>query len=280
MSIVVTGIGAVTPAGVGRQAWQAGETATRLPADLDLKAFLGGKGLRSVDRLGQLALAACQDALADAGLTGTLAPERTGVALGTAFGGLSSITGFFEERLKDGPRLVTASNFGNIVMNAAASQVALRHGFTALNATFTSGSASGLDAIGWALDFLRAGRADVVLAGGADELSPEALATLDALGWAEQGWVPAEGAVVWVLEHEDAARARGARILARVVSHAASFDPGAVLGPPRSWHATDMLGAGGPLAGMVAIAHLKDRATVEASGPSGHAASLVLEAVR
>jgi 3-oxoacyl-[acyl-carrier-protein] synthase II len=278
MSIVVTGIGAITPAGVGRQAWQAGETATRLPPDLDLKALLGGKGLRSVDRLGQLALAACQDALADAGLGAGLDPARTGVALGTAFGGLASITGFFQERLQDGPRLVTASNFGNIVMNAAASQVALRHGFTALNATFTSGSASGLDAIGWALDFLRAGRADVVLAGGADELSPEALATLDALGWAEHGWVPAEGAVVWVLEHEEAARARGARILARVASHAATFDPGAVLGQRRAPAGHDMLGAQGPLAGMVAMARLQDRTTVQVSSPSGHAATLVLEA--
>lgn len=300
MSVLLTAIGRVLPA----------EGARALPVELDLKARVGGKGLRSVDRLGLMALAACQEAM-----EGAPAPDGIGVVLGTAFGALRSVTDFFNERLREGPRLVTPSNFGNIVMNAAAGQVAVRHGFTALNATLTSGSASGLDAIGLAADLLRAGRADALLAGGLDDLSPDAQNALDALGWTSGGYAAREGAVVWRLEREEQAAGRG---LARVLAHAMAFDPGVLLGrapsadparrvlagmdAPRvvasrsglaaldtatsealagyaTQYVDDALAATGPLAIAAALDGLNagERVIVSVSSPSGHHAALLLE---
>jgi 3-oxoacyl-(acyl-carrier-protein) synthase len=240
MSVVITGIGAVTPYGVGSGALgtgfsngltalsdSAGSLRGSIP-DFDFKDHLGQRGLRGIDRVGRLTLLACQEALGAAGLEATA--DDVGVVLGTAFSGLSSITGFFWECLTEGPRMVTASNFGNIVMNAAASQVALRHGFTALNATLTAGGASGVDALAWGRDLLTAGRARSVLAGGVDVLSPDVLAIMAAQGLLSTGFVPGEAAVMMVLEREDDARARGARVLARLAGHMSAYDPGRLLG--------------------------------------------------
>ncbi|HEY9724030.1 MAG TPA: beta-ketoacyl synthase N-terminal-like domain-containing protein [Oscillatoriaceae cyanobacterium] len=304
MSVILTAIGTVMPV----------EGARTLPESLDLKARIGGKGLRSVDRLGLMTLAACQDAMDDA-----LAPDGVGVVLGTAFGALRSVTDFFTERLREGPRLVTPSNFGSIVMNAAAGQVAVRHGFTALNATLTSGSASGLDALGLAADLLRAGRASALLAGGADDLSPDAQRALEALGWTAAGYAAREAAVVLRLEREDLSRSPG---LARLVAHATAFDPGVLLGRAPSVEVAkrvlngvaqgakraiagrsglkaldaatestlagfsvqfvdDALAATGPLAVLPALEGLGagERVVVYVASPSGHHSALLLEGV-
>ncbi|MDB5101336.1 MAG: Beta-ketoacyl-[acyl-carrier-protein] synthase, partial [Cyanobacteria bacterium RYN_339] len=185
----------------------------------DPKGHLGPKGLRSLDRPTTLALTAAGQALAQANLP----PEGVGVVLGSAFSGLDSIMGFFEERLAEGANFVTASNFSNIVMNAAASQVALRHGLTRLNSTISTGQASGLDAIGYGLEMLVAGRADALLVGGLDELGRGSRAVMAARG---AHFRAAEGAAFLVLERPG----RDAVPLARVLGYGAAFDPGPVRG--------------------------------------------------
>lgn len=250
MSVVITGAGLMSPYGIGAEAFATGVAAERPVLEgaarpmatvgpFDAKSVLG-KGLRGVDRFGLLVLMAADEALKAAGEPKA---EAMGIVLGTAFSGLGSIAGFFRERLSEGPRFVTASNFGNTVMNAAASQVGLRWGLTGLNSTVTSGFSGGAEAIGLAADLIRAGRSEVVLAGGADELAPETLAVLEALGvLADQqtaGFSPGEGAALFVLEREDAARERGARLLARVEGYATSYDPGALRGQSPNPHVAE-----------------------------------------
>lgn len=232
-AVVVTGLGVASPWGVGLDAFRAGLAAGgATPGDMaafEAKDHLGPKGLRGVDRVSRLALVAAQEALAASGLAGEgAARDDVGVVLGSAFSGLDSIMGFFAERLAEGANYVTASNFGNIVMNAAASQVALRFGLPRLNATIASGAASGADALGWALDLVRAGRAPLALAGGVEEASPAARAVL-----AARGRAPAtlgEGAAFLVLEDAAHARARGATALATIHGYGQAFDPAGALG--------------------------------------------------
>jgi 3-oxoacyl-(acyl-carrier-protein) synthase len=283
-AIVITGLGLVTPWGDGAEAVRAGLADGRValgPAGLegphaparagtmaafDAKAHLGPKGLRSIDRVSRLALVAAQEALRAAGLAGDDAPRTdVGVVLGSAFSGLDSIMGFFTERLAEGANYVTASNFGNIVMNAAAAQVALRFGLPALNATVTSGAASGADALGWALDLLRAGRAPAALAGGVEELSAGSLAVLAARGrlpaagtaagaaaTAARTFAPGEGAAFLMLEAADHAAARGARALAAVAGYGQAFDPG-----PAAGRAPDPAAAARAVAAALADAGLR-----------------------
>jgi 3-oxoacyl-(acyl-carrier-protein) synthase len=241
LSVVVTGLGPVSAIGSGVDPfWRrlaAGEsgvrTLTRVPpaglvcrvaAEVDDPAPDPGGAPRAV----QLARAAARLARQDARLE--CSPERLGVAFGTGLGNLDLL----ETILKADQPPSTRKVF-QIFAHAAACDVAEEAGAEGPIETLSSGCNSGLDALGLGLDWLRLGRADVVLAGGADaELSP---AFLEAMGQARvlarrfndcparasrpfdenrDGEVPGEGAGFVVLEREAHARARGARIYARL----------------------------------------------------------------
>lgn len=255
--VVITGLGIVSPYGVGHQVfWEgllAGESAlgelsrfeTPYPfrrggevRGFDAATHLGAKGLRSVDRVTRLTLVAVQEALRHAGLElSDCLKDELGLVLGSAFCGFESIMGFFHERLSEGPNFVTGSTFGNTVMNAPASQAAVRFGMNRLNATVTTGFASGLDALGYAVEMLQQGRASILLAGGAEELCLGTHSLFAGTGRLADhaspfdpqgtGFIPSEGAAFLVLESEDHARSRHARILARLSGYGAAFDPGA-----------------------------------------------------
>jgi 3-oxoacyl-(acyl-carrier-protein) synthase len=126
-------------------------------------------------------------------------------------------------------------------LNAAAGQVAIWHKLRGINTTIASGATSGAHAIGYALQMIRAGRADALVAGGAEELCYESfhgarqamrLATPNGGGvavrpfdQARSGTAMGEGAAFVALEAEDAARERGARVLARVSGFGTAYDP-------------------------------------------------------
>lgn len=193
--IVITGIGLITPLGIGREAsWEAmleGKSGiaqisgfdvspfrSRLAAevlDFDAAQLLGRKGLQYLNRSMTFGCAAAKLAMEDAGLTVTEENRsRIGVSIGTSMSGLTTECKFDQQALVEGPRYVNPMLFPSTGPSAPPCQVSIMFGVDAFNTTITNGISSGLDAIGYALNFIRMGRADVVLAGGVEEFSYEA----------------------------------------------------------------------------------------------------------
>ena len=261
-NVVITGIGVLSPIGLGSttywNALAAGKTGFRpitlfdaMPfrtniageiTDFDALAILGKKGLRDLDRSTKLLTAAAKFAIEDSKLEITEANTHSmGVSIGTTFGSLHSISQFDRSGLIEGPRAVNPSHFPNTVINSPASQVSIRFKIKGFNTTISTGFCASLDAVAYAADFIRLNRADVVLAGGVEELCEETFMGFDALGCLSgvdgttprscpfdakrNGFILSEGAAVLVLESEDHARSRGADILARVSGYANAFDP-------------------------------------------------------
>ncbi len=259
---VITGIGIISPIAAGREAYwdalRAGTTGFRPvtlfdPAlfsvktageitDFDPLALLGKKGLRDLDRSTRLVCSAARLALDDSCFAVSETTSRTtGVSIGTTFGSLHSIAQFDRSGLLEGPRLVNPSHFPNTVINSPASQVSIRFGIKGFNTTISTGACASLDALSYAADFIRLGRAECVLAGGVEELCEETMRGFHLLGClsggdgSEQrscpfdarrnGVVLAEGSSVLVLESEEHARSRGAAILASVLGAGNAFDP-------------------------------------------------------
>jgi 3-oxoacyl-(acyl-carrier-protein) synthase len=160
---------------------------------------------------------------------------EVGVAYGTAWGALHTLADFDRAVRHDGPRAIDPLLFTESVASVPATQMALFHGWSAWGATLGSGSASGLEAVRFALERLAEGRARVVVAGGGDGLNLPLLRALWAQGITadasgsfpygadRSGPVGGEGACVVVVESEQSARGREALPLARIASEAGAF---------------------------------------------------------
>ncbi|HEX5720379.1 MAG TPA: beta-ketoacyl synthase N-terminal-like domain-containing protein, partial [Thermoanaerobaculia bacterium] len=153
-----------SPNGLGPQ--RAGEVRPFEP-----RTWLGDRNLRPVDRTARLLLAAAQQALDASGWT----PERrqeseVGLVLGTMYCSIHTISEFDRRNVQLGPSYASPFDFANSVINAAAGQAAIWHRLRGVNSTLSGGEASGLMAIAHAADLIAGGRADALLAGGAEEL--------------------------------------------------------------------------------------------------------------
>jgi len=212
--------------------------------DFDPRDFLGQANFRPVDRTGRLAIVATHLALAASGWDEeSRAGRELGLALGTTFGSVRTIAEFDRRAVEAGPKYAKPFEFANSVINAAAGQTAIWFGLRGTNSTVAGGAAAGLKALAYATDMVRSGRADVVLAGGAEELCFESFYGYHQTGLlagagpphpqpcpipfaaARNGFSLGEGAALLVLEEAEAATARGATILAEVLGHASAFDP-------------------------------------------------------
>jgi 3-oxoacyl-[acyl-carrier-protein] synthase II len=195
-------------------------------------------------------LAASCIAMDDAGLShagsgGGYDSERSAISFGTGLGCLLTNAAYNSRLVEGGPRAASPRLFAYTVSSAAAGEVSIALGIRGPNLTSHHGLAAGLGALGYGADLIELGRADMVLAGGADALGPEIIEGLDAMGVLAAvpgrgthteprvGVFPAEAAVVAVLENGERARARGARVLARVDGHAAGFEPTLVTHDPQ-----------------------------------------------
>src|SRR5262245_24223072 len=263
--IVVTGVGVVSALGAGREAFWRSLTAgasglrplslfpvrsggSRLAgeiAEFSPGPFIGTKGIRHHDRTALLLACAAKLALEDAGIPRSAeAPTRDdqiGIAVGSTFGSIGSIAAFDTEALREGPSYVNPMEFPNTVLNAPASRVSILLGVTGPNATISTGEASGLDAIGYATDFLRLRRAGAMLAGGVFGLSEDVyrgFAGTGALSGSRgedelcapfdrrrNGIVLGEGSCLLFLEPLARARARNARIYGEVTGYGNGFRP-------------------------------------------------------
>jgi 3-oxoacyl-[acyl-carrier-protein] synthase II len=261
--VVITGIGAVTPIGIGVEGlWEGlrrGRSAVRGITRFDPSPFrtriaaqvddfhptdhIEERRARRIDRFGQLSVASSRLALADAELN--LArenPDRVGVMMGTALGGVGMAETQHARYVEGGIRAVDASLALMVFAGAASCNVAIEFGITGPNSTNGMSCASGTIAIGDGFRAIRRGEADVMIAGGAEAplapLSFGAFAIIRAMstrnddpGTASRpfdaerdGFVMGEGASVLVLEERGRAITRGARIYAEICGYGLTND--------------------------------------------------------
>jgi 3-oxoacyl-[acyl-carrier-protein] synthase II len=254
--IAVTGLGAVSPIGTGREAfWGALLAGTsgigpvrsfdtsRYPVHLgaEIHDFRPGDHLVVLDpgtvgRASQLAAAAARLALADAGLgEGAVEPERAGVAMGTTSGEPREVEAFNDRCVAGELDRVGPEFMDRYPCHTIAAAVAAEVGFGGVNVMIPTACAAGNYAVAYAADALAAGRADLMLAGGADSFSRITYTGFARLGAIapelcqpfdreRRGMVPGEGAAVLVLEPLERALARGATIYAEVAGYGLSCD--------------------------------------------------------
>ena len=269
--VVVTGLGAMTPLGTSvHTVWQRvcrGESgigpitrfdATGFPAriagevrDFDAANYLDKHDARRSDRFCQLAIAASQEAVNDAGLDLEQGDGgRTGVYIGSAMGGLESIETVHAVLMEKGPRRVSPIFPAMLLGNLAAGHVSMRFGATGPNNSSVTACAAGAHSIGEAFHTIIRGAADVMIAGGTEAtitplaisafgnmraLSPEGKAPTMAsrpFDRERDGFVMSEGAAVIVLEELQHAKRRGASIHAELVGYGSASDAHHITAPP------------------------------------------------
>ncbi|MEU6478428.1 beta-ketoacyl-[acyl-carrier-protein] synthase family protein [Streptomyces sp. NPDC047017] len=269
---------------------------------VDPAALLPRAAARRMNRAAQFAVLAAREAWGDAGFAegGTresgLDPERVGVSLGAILGDASVLVGGDRKLREKGPRAVSPLTTPMTVPSQAASQVSLDLHITGEARTVTSACASGTEAIGEAVDRIRYGRVDVALAGGAEAVvtpaimaSFAAMRALSDLDLADgvspsrpfaadrAGFVNGEGAGILVLEAEEHARARGARIYCEAAGWGLSADAHHMAAPDPSGSGVALAlrravrDAGGY---VVDVVHVNAHATATTEGDLAEAGAL------
>jgi 3-oxoacyl-[acyl-carrier-protein] synthase II len=260
--VVITGLGATSPVGgdvattwsaliegrsgvaVLTQEW-AEPLAARIAAEVAVEPseVLDRVKARRLDRSGQFALIAANEAWADSGLADAeVDAERLGVAMASGIGGVQTLLGNYDILLEKGPRRVSPLAIPMLMPNSPAANVGLAIGAKAGVHTPVSACASGNEAIALGIDMIRLGRADVVVCGGTEAavhvLPMAAFANMMALSkrnddpeaasrpWdkGRDGFVLGEGAAAVVLESEEHAKARGARVYAEAAGAGVTAD--------------------------------------------------------
>jgi 3-oxoacyl-[acyl-carrier-protein] synthase II len=266
MSAVVTGLGVVSPFGVGVEAFRAGlrrgRSATRRiglfdPGDLpcqvaaevpgfDARAFLDPDDLTRVGRVVPLAFAAAREAIEDAGLRDGLSEDgyrAIGVVLGTGAGAIDFAERQYEAYYRSGIHRVNPFAISSSVVGMLSSEMSIRFGFAGPSHVLSNGCTSSTDAIGYAMHAIRRGEHAVLLTGGAEACITRGMMEgfcrmrAAAVGWNDRpekasrpfnlnrsGFVLGEGAFLMVLEDEEHARRRGARIYGEVAGYASTCD--------------------------------------------------------
>ncbi|MFE0178756.1 beta-ketoacyl-[acyl-carrier-protein] synthase family protein [Streptomyces sp. NPDC059002] len=258
--VVITGIGVVAPGGIGtKDFWNlltAGRTATRAISLFDAAGFrsriaaeadfepdehgIDAGEAERLDRAVQFALVSAREALADSGLTAGTDPLRTGVTLGSAVGCTMGLDREFNVVSEGGSRwevdhrLAASHLFDYFVPSSMAAEVAWDVGAQGPVSMVSTGCTSGLDSIGHAVELIREGSADVMVAGATEApISPITVACFDAIkatsprnddpqtasrpfDRTRNGFVLGEGSAVLVLEDLQSARARGAHVYAEI----------------------------------------------------------------
>jgi 3-oxoacyl-[acyl-carrier-protein] synthase II len=260
--VVITGLGPVTPIGLGEQAFAAAQragkngigTITRFdPApyaariageiNVDLGTYLDAREMRRMDRFVQLALVAAELAVQDSGLSeDELRGEDSGAIIGTGIGGMETWEDQTRVAHSRGANRISPMFIPMVICNMASGHVSMRYGLTGPSSTVVTACATGSGAIGDAFRTIQLGLATVMLSGGSEAaINPIAIGgfgNMKALSTrndspqtasrpfaaSRDGFVLGEGAGVVVLEELEHALARGARIHAEVVGYGTSAD--------------------------------------------------------
>jgi 3-oxoacyl-[acyl-carrier-protein] synthase II len=244
---VITGVGAVTPLGVGartlHERWSAGvsgiEDGYGRATEFEPKEHLSVKEVRRSDRFTQFALAAAKEALEDAGWDDQPPgdPDRSACVIGTGIGGIGTLESQHIVLREEGAQKISPLSIPLLMANAASGVVAMKYDLRGQSYGTVSACAAGAHAIGTAERMIRYGDADRVVTGGSEAaitpLATAAFDRMDALSDSgvsrpfdrrRDGFVMGEGAGVLVLEEEEAAKERGARILGYLRGYASTSD--------------------------------------------------------
>lgn len=273
--VVVTGLGLITPLGMGvEKTWNAlcaGKSGIRRitkfdpsghtcqiageVTDFDPADYIEKKEIKKMDTFIHYAVAASQMAVDDAGFKVT--PEnadRVGVYIGSGIGGLPAIEAFHKVLLEKGPDRVSPFFIPMVIINLASGQVSIRLGARGPNSCAVTACATGNHCIGDAFRLIERGDADVMIAGGAEAaitpLCVAGFASARALSMRNDeperasrpfdkerdGFVLGEGAGVLVLEELEVARRRGARIYAEILGYGMTADAYHITAPPEDGH--------------------------------------------
>lgn len=261
--VVVTGLGCVTPVGLNvKETWgallagksgagliaqfDASKHKTRIAAEVkgfDGAALLGQREVRKLDRFTQFAMAATLEAMAQANLTVDESNrDRIGIVIGAGIGGILTLMEQVEVMRERGPDRVSPFLIPMMILDSAAGMVAIRIGARGPNMAIATACASGNNAIGEALEMIRRGAADVMIAGGAEAaLTPVAMASMNVMGALStrnddpltasrpfdknrDGFLMGEGAGILILESLEHAQARGANILCELSGYGTTDD--------------------------------------------------------
>jgi 3-oxoacyl-[acyl-carrier-protein] synthase II len=272
--VVITGIGAITNLGhTAKDTWagmREGRSGIHLFQGEDFAKYEGKwavkiagqvngwtpgdwidhREARRTDRFALLGMGAAVEAVRNSGIDFTKEnPERCGVIIGSGVGGITTIEDGVYVMRDRGPDRLSPFTVPRLMANAGTGNVSILYGLQGPSTTHVTACASSGHSIGDAMEYLRRGRADVMLAGGAEAaVSPlcvGAFMTMKALSTRNDeptrasrpfdadrdGFVLAEGAACCVLETEEHAKARGANILAELVGHANSTDASHITAP-------------------------------------------------
>ena len=252
--VVITGLGIVSSIGIGKEAfWEncllgisgikpirgfdVKSYRSRLGAqipEIDFKAFIKPANLRRMDRIGKIVVSSVRLAIDDSGLNlNEEDSSRIGISIGTGLGSSDTVDQFFRSLLKEGPIGAAPLLFQTAVPNAITSHCAIEYGIKGVNITFSHKESSTEMAMTFAYHLLKEGRADVIFAGGGDELSEPLYHVYSMLGALSpgrgkgtegmrpfdqdrNGIVLGEGSGILVLETLEHAKNRGAKIFAEM----------------------------------------------------------------
>jgi 3-oxoacyl-[acyl-carrier-protein] synthase II len=211
--------------------------------DFDPESLLGTKEARRLDRFAQFAMVAGQSAVADSGIAfEAMDPYRAGVYIGSGIGGLNEFEEQHSNFVHKGPSRISPFTIPKLMVNAASGQVSIAYGLKGPTSAVATACASAANAIGDAFRMIQLGKADVMIAGGSEaaitHMGLGGFASMRALSTRNDdpqrasrpfdrdrdGFVLAEGAGILLLEEEQFARARGARIYAELLGYGMSAD--------------------------------------------------------
>ncbi len=275
--VVVTGLGVISPVGIGHQdAWNAlltGQSGVapishfdpdacglevKIAAEIkgfDINNFYSdkrkvGSMLKEMDRVTLFAMAASKLALEDADLeVRSTVPERVGTFIGTGVGGLITTTTDHLKLMEGGPRKIGLRSIIRLMPNAASGQVAIEYGAKGRAKSDATACASGLDCLFDAFMYIKADRADAMIAGGTEAcINPFSIASFTnmmALSKSSEppekvskpfsanrdGFVIGEGAIILILEELQHALRRNANIYAEIIGGGASCDASHIVAP-------------------------------------------------
>ncbi|KUL68985.1 MULTISPECIES: beta-ketoacyl synthase [unclassified Streptomyces] len=297
--VVITGIEVLAPGGVGKDGFwdmlSEGRTATRgitffdpspfrsqVAAEMDFDPERHGltpQEIRRMDRAAQFAVVAARGAVEDSGIDlAAHEPHRVGVTIGSAVG---ATTGLDEEyrTVSDGGRLHLVDHayavphlYNYLVPSSFSAEVAWTVGAEGPNTVVSTGCTSGIDSVGYAVELIREGSADVMIAGSSDApISPITMACFDAIkattprredpeqasrpfDGTRNGFVLGEGCAVFVLEELESARRRGAHVYAEIAGYATRSN---------AYHMTGLRPDGAEMAEAITVALDEARMNVD-----------------
>lgn len=249
--VAITGYGVVAPCGIGKQAyWKGllgpgitGKKAVEIDNWDPLPYFDNPKDARRSDRVEQFALAAAQEAFAQAGAV-NVEPGRFGTIFATGIGGLHTLEEQIQVRMEKGERRVSPFLVPMMMANASGAAISMRYNLQGPNETICTACAASTHSIGYAARLIAWGKCDAVATGGSESAATvtslagfgnmTALSTTGAsmpFDEKRDGFVMGEGAAVFILERFDLAIQRGATILGEVLGAASNADAHHITAP-------------------------------------------------